>query len=66
MRSIGPTGPTFTGVRLAVVVPLPSWPQPLWPQHFAVRSMNSAQVWRSPPAIEVAPAMVTRPENDPP
>ncbi len=42
---------TATGVVLLVVVPLPSWPLPLLPQHFTVASFSRAQVWEPPAAI---------------
>jgi hypothetical protein len=36
---------TLTGVSLAVVVPSPSRPPPLLPQHLAAPELKSAQVW---------------------
>ena len=43
---------TATGVALSVVVPLPSWPKTLSPQHLTVPPvLVSAQVWKPPAAI---------------
>jgi hypothetical protein len=36
---------TMTGKALDDVVPLPSWPSPLFPQHHAVPSASDAQAW---------------------
>src|SRR5947208_298343 len=33
---------TWTGVEESLVLPLPSWPQALWPQHQTVRSLRRA------------------------
>lgn len=44
------------------MVPSPSWPMALFPQHFTVPPPNLAQEWLLPVAIEVAvliPATVT-------
>lgn len=51
---------TWTGVRIWYdVCPSPSWPQSLAPQHQAVPSASTAQVWRSPATIAVAVLMPT-------
>ena len=44
---------TETGVDESVVVPSPSWPSKLCPQHLTVPSDKSVQVWPLPAAIEV-------------
>src|ERR1700686_4806428 len=44
---------TMTGVRLPVVVPLPSWPSWLLPQARTWRIHVSARLWKPPPAMEV-------------
>src|SRR3990172_8874048 len=44
---------TSTGLLLSVVVPLPSWPEPLEPQHLTPPSLVSAHVWSRPAAIAV-------------
>ena len=47
----GPPGSdkTSTGVDRFSVVPSPSWPKMLFPQHFAVPSVARAQMWPVPP-----------------
>lgn len=45
---------TVTGVVLVVVLPLPSWPCPLMPQHVTVPLPVIAQVWLLPAASAVA------------
>src|SRR5436305_1749274 len=45
---------TTTGVDALVVVPLPSCPEPLAPQHLAVPSASNAQEWLPPAAIATA------------
>src|SRR3972149_744339 len=52
---------TPTGTLLAVVAPLPSRPEPLWPQHFTPPPPVSAQVWKLPAAIALIP--LARPET---
>ena len=42
---------TATGTLLSVVVPSPSWPYSLKPQHWTPPSVVSAQVWYAPAAI---------------
>jgi hypothetical protein len=42
---------TFTGVRLLVVVPSPSCPAELLPQHLTPPEVVSAHVWLSPASI---------------
>jgi hypothetical protein len=44
---------TSTGVLLSVVVPLPSWPAPLAPQHLTPPPLVSAHVWLEPAEIAV-------------
>src|SRR3989442_418706 len=44
---------TATGVALFVVVPLPSWPRPLFPQQYTAPPVVTPQVW-SPPPLTVA------------
>ena len=39
----------------SVVVPSPSWPKSLSPQHLTPPALVSAQVWPSPAAIAVTP-----------
>jgi len=46
---------------LAVVVPLPSRPEPLWPQHLTPPPLVSAQVWKLPAVIALTP--LARPET---
>jgi hypothetical protein len=45
---------TRTGTELSVVVPSPSCPAELLPQHSIVPSLSSAQLWAPPAAIETA------------
>src|SRR3989442_12893084 len=40
---------TAAGIALFVVVPLPSWPRPLFPQQYATPAAVTAQVGSSPP-----------------
>src|SRR4051794_16880782 len=47
---------TATGVRRAVVVPSPSCPLPLPPQHLTPPTLESAQMWEKPTAIR-SPAL---------
>jgi hypothetical protein len=42
---------TSTGVLLSLVVPSPSWPAPLPPQHLTRPSLVTAQEWLAPAAI---------------
>ncbi len=44
----------------AVTFPRPSWPEPLLPQHFAVPSSSTAQVWLLPALTDVATRPVPR------
>src|SRR3954447_18231346 len=44
---------TRTGVVLLTLVPSPSWPSPLAPQHQAAPLPVSAQVWEPPAAMAV-------------
>src|SRR5438105_468284 len=44
---------TTTGVDALVVVPLPSWPYPLNPQHRAVPFATNAHEWKPPALIAV-------------
>src|SRR5262249_42867022 len=46
---------TSTGVRRSVVVPSPSWPNSLSPQHLTVLALVSAHVWKLPAAIAATP-----------
>src|SRR3989304_99762 len=46
---------TSTGVLLQVVVPLPSWPSSLEPQHLTPPPLVSTQVWLGAPAAGGAP-----------
>src|SRR5438046_2506195 len=48
---------TVTGVELAVVVPSPSWPLTLFPQHFTLPTVVMAQVWREPKPAETTAAL---------
>src|SRR6266511_571052 len=48
---------TSTGVERSTVVPSPSWPRSLEPQHLTPPALVSAQPWRSPPAIAVTPLL---------
>src|SRR2546427_654717 len=58
---VGPNPTTSTGVEVSVVVPSPSSPSPLFPQHFAPPPTVRAQVWEAPATIAVAPE--ARPET---
>jgi len=49
---------TATGVELGVVVPSPSWPSSLPPQHPTVPSESSAQACSRPAEIATAPVRV--------
>lgn len=42
--------PTRTGAVRCVVVPSPTWPEPLFPQHHSEPSVCSPQVWSKPAA----------------
>ena len=46
---------TSTGVELSVVVPFPSCPKLLSPQHLTAPPLVSAQLWTPPAAIAVTP-----------
>src|SRR5438876_780697 len=46
---------TFVGTSRFVLVPSPSWPDPLAPQHFTTPVTSTAQVWEAPAAIAVTP-----------
>ena len=46
---------TVTGARLPAMVPSPSWPSELVPQHLTVSSNKRAQVWNHPAATERTP-----------
>src|SRR5207237_1185347 len=46
---------TSTGVWRSVVVPSPSWPQSLLPQHLTPPALVRAQVWSPPAAIAATP-----------
>ncbi len=48
---------TLTGVVLGVVVPLPSSPLPLPPQHFAPPATKVAQAWRFPTPTDFTPEL---------
>ena len=48
---------TATGLGLGVLLPLPSWPLPLLPQHSSVAALVMAQVFSVPAATIVAPVM---------
>ena len=53
---------TLTGEERSVVVPSPSWPRSLKPQHETVPSARSAHVWIVPAVIATTlarPAMLT-------
>ena len=52
---------TPTGVLLDIVVPLPSSPSALYPQHFAPPPIVTAQVWTVPAEIAATPEV--RPET---
>src|SRR5262245_61217355 len=54
-RAVAPVRPTATGVGLEVVVPLPSWPLPLAPQHETVLSVRRAQANALPADTQLAP-----------
>src|SRR5438046_945041 len=43
-----------TGVDALAVVPWPSWPEPLAPQHFTVPFANNAHEWAPPAPIATA------------
>jgi hypothetical protein len=47
---------TFTGVVLAVVVPFPSWPYALSPQHRTPPAVVTAHVWSKPAEIDMTVA----------
>src|ERR1044071_9700672 len=47
---------TWTGVVRSVVLPSPTWPKLLRPQHHAVPSLRIAQLWPSPAATAAAHA----------
>src|SRR5450759_1038484 len=51
---------TTTGVRLPMVVPLPSWPDWLLPQARTWRIHVSARLWKPPAAMEVTMAPAGR------
>ena len=46
---------TLTGVEESVLVPSPSWPDWLSPQHLTVPPARRAQVWSLPAEIWVTP-----------
>ena len=48
-----PDGIPWTGTRLFVVLPLPSWPLPLLPQH-CTPPLTTAQLWLLPDPTPVA------------
>src|SRR3954469_19322780 len=50
---------TLTGAGLLPLLPSPSWPLPLLPQHFTEPSPSSAHVWKPPAARPIAPVMPT-------
>src|ERR1700694_5798718 len=52
-----------TGVELSVVVPFPSWPKPLYPQHLIPPPMVSPQLWLLP--AEMAATPLVRPVTSP-
>ena len=52
---------TSTGMLLSVVLPSPSWPPQLPPQHLAPPEDVKAQVWLSPAVIDATPDV--RPET---
>src|SRR3990170_3387966 len=52
---------TPTGTLLSVVVPFPSWPPPLLPQHLTPPPLVRAQVWLEPAAIAATP--LARPQT---
>jgi hypothetical protein len=45
---------TSTGVSRSDIVPSPTWPKSLRPQHFAAPATLTAQVW--PPCASLPPA----------
>ena len=45
---------TATGTELVTVVPLPSRPEPLFPQQLTAPVFNNAHVWAWPAVIETA------------
>ena len=49
---------TGTAVPLAVVLPLPSWPVLLKPQHLSAPVAVVAQAWPSPPSMRGASGRV--------
>ncbi len=51
---------TMTGVEELVSVPVPSWPEPLYPQHVTLPSENRAQVWMFPAETAVAVVRPTK------
>src|SRR5207244_1683517 len=51
---------TATGAWRWIVVPSPSWPEPLSPQHLTPPALVSAQVW--PPPAEIAATPLASPE----
>ena len=53
--NIGPQHPATHGTLRLVVVPSPSFPSVLMPQHFTAPPVVTAQVWLSPPANEATP-----------
>jgi hypothetical protein len=55
---------TATGARLFVVVPSPSCPYPLNPQHCAAPSRSSAQACWYPRVTPIAPLSVPMAEHD--
>src|ERR1700722_1079948 len=46
---------TATGVELSTVVPLPSCPSPLFPQHSTAPEVITAHVWSQPEPIALTP-----------
>ena len=46
---------TGTGVSRCVVVPSPTWPYPLYPQHCTPPPLVSAQVWLLPAITDTTP-----------
>src|SRR5437879_1477008 len=57
---VAPVPVIVTGVEELVVVPLPNCPKSFWPQHCAVPSLKSAQVWcHHPPVTATTPVMPT-------
>ena len=49
-----PRPETVTGEWRSVVVPSPSWPERLSPQHWTAPALVSAHVWIPPAAIALA------------